>query len=137
MDKAGEEHKEKEAHNVNEIKEIIGGLKKIKGLSNFIILTKKDAEFIRKNEESRNIGVLEAVKRKYLIAFTHDSSFRSPAGEIVIEKKGKIIFPPADFPEINGKNVVSCSPGHKVDAYLRKKMANINEEDATLIAGFD
>lgn len=103
----------------------------------FIILSSKDIEFIKQNEESRNIGVLEAIKRKHIIAFMHDSSFRCPAKEIVIEKDGKKIFPAVSFPEVKANNVVSCSPGYKVDAYLRKKMANVKEDDASLIVGFD
>jgi len=114
--------------------EVIDDLGKVEGLSNFIVLDEKDREFIEKNEESNNLGVLEAVKRKCLIAFTHDSSFRGPISKIVVGKK---IFPPVAFPEVKKRNVVSSSPGYKVDSYLRKKMDNVKEEDATLLVGFD
>lgn len=115
----------------------LNNLKKVKGLSNFIILDENDRSFIMKNEEKRNIGVFEALKRKYLIAFAHDSSFRWPASEIVVEKDGKKVFPGVPFPEVKAENVVSCSPGYKVDAYLRKKMKNVKEDDASLLVGFD
>jgi len=114
--------------------EVIGDLGKVEGLSNFIVLDEKDREFIEKNEESSNIGVLEAVKRKCLIAFTHDSSFRGPIGRIVVGKK---VFPPVAFPEVKKRNVVSSSPGYKVDSYLRKKMKDVEKDDATLLVGFD
>ena len=117
--------------------EVISGLKRIKGLSNFIILNENDRRFILNNEEKNNFGVLEAVKRKHVIAFTHDSSFRKPAEKIAIKKNNKIIFPPVAFPEVKARNVVSCSPGYKVDSYLKKKMNNIKEENATLLVGFD
>ncbi len=116
---------------------IINDLEKIKGLSNFIVLNENDRKFIKQNEESRNIGVLEAIKREHIIAFMHDSSFREPISKIIIEKDGKKIFPAVPFPEVKAKDVVSCSPGHKVDSYLRKKMANVKEDDASLIIGFD
>lgn len=125
MEKAGEELK------------VIDDLRKVKGLSNFIVLDEDDRKFIKENEESNNLGVLEAVKRKYVIAFTHDSTFRKPAGEIVIEENNRRIFPPVAFPEVKRKEVVSCSPGYKVDAYLKKKMKNVKEEDASLLVGFD
>ena len=116
---------------------VISDLKRINGLSNFIVLNENDKKFILNNEKKNNVGVLEAVKRKYLIAFTHDSSFRKPAEKIVIKKNNKKIFPPVSFPEVKARNVVSCSPGYKVDSYLRKKIGNVNEEDATLLVGFD
>lgn len=121
---------------MNITNQIVNDLKKIKGLDNFIILNNKDKEIIKELEEKNNIGVREAIKRKYTIAFTHDSSFREPEAKIVVKRQDKIIFPPVPFPEIKAKNVVSCSPGYKVDSYLRKRI-KAKKDDATLIVGFD
>jgi len=121
---------------MKKIQRIINDLKHMKGLDNFIILNDKDKKTIENLEEENNIGVKEAIKRKHVIAFTHDSTFRKPIAKIVENKDGKIILPPVPFPEVNAKNVVSSSPGYKVDAFLRKKM-KAKKEDATLIIGFD
>jgi hypothetical protein len=111
-------------------------LKKIPGLDNFVELNQADRECIRKSEEKNNLGVFEALSREHVIAFTHDSGFRTPVKPIVVKKNGKIFFPGVPFPEIKAKNVVSSSPGYRVDAFLRQKM-KAKSGDATLIIGFD
>ena len=118
------------------VNKVVNDLKKVKGLNNFIILNKEDKKIIKELEDKNNLGVLEAIKRKNTIAFTHDSTFREPSGKIVIKKGNKLILPPVPFPEVKAKNVVSCSPGYKVDSYLRKKI-QAEKDDATLIVGFN
>lgn len=117
------------------IEKIIGDLKRVKGLSNFRILSEKEKGEILKLEESRNVGVMEALKRSYTIALSHDSTFREPAGEIVIKKGKKIIFPPVPFPEVKAKDVASGSPGWRVHELLSKEM-ELKKDDATLLVGF-
>ena len=75
------------------IANIIENLKKVRGLDNIILLNKKDFEFIKNNEEPRNLGVFECLNRKYVVVLTHDSSFREPEDKIVRIKDKKLIFP--------------------------------------------
>lgn len=121
---------------MSSVKSIIDSLRNVKGLTDFYILDSQDTDFIKLNEDKNNLGVLEAVSRKHVIAVVHDSTWRKPAGKIVSEEKGKLVFPPVPFPEIKEKNVVSSSPGIKVHDYLKKKM-NIVGNDATLLIGWD
>lgn len=118
------------------VAKVINYLKKLKGLANFIFISDEDKKIIQELEDAHNLGVLEALKRTYTIACTHDTSFREPAGDIVAMKASKIILPPVPFPEVKARNVVSSSPGYKVDAYLRKKI-RAKKDEATLIIGFD
>ena len=120
-----------------EIVETVKGLEQVQGLGNIIILDDKDKKEIDRLESENNRGVREAIKRKYCIAMTHDSTFRKPAGDIVMDVGGKKIFPPVPFPEIKRKDVVSGSPGYEVHAYLVKRMKEVDEDDATLVVGFD
>lgn len=105
-------------------------LKKVKGLDNITILTEEDKSKILEVEEERNTGVRECLKKKFVLAMSHDSSFRKPPEEIV--KDGT--FPAVSFPEIEG--AISSSPGWKVHEFLKKKM-NLKDGYATLIVGFE
>ncbi len=119
------------------IKNIIENLKKVKGLDNIILLNKKDLEFIKNNEEPRNLGVFECLKRKYVVVLTHDSSFREPEDKIVKIKDKKLIFPAVKFSEVKAKDVVSSSPSKKIHKYLVKKFKLRLKDDATLLIGFE
>ena len=119
------------------IANIIENLKKVKGLDNIILLNKKDFEFIKNNEEPRNLGVFECLKRKYVVVLTHDPSFREPEDKIVRIKDKKLIFPAVQFSEVKAKDVVSSSPGKKVHDYLVKRFNLRLKDDATLLIGFD
>ena len=77
---------------------------------------------------------MDALKRPYTIVLTHDSSFRQPAGPIVVDNA----FPPVPFPEVKAKSVVSSSPSKKVHKYLIDKFnLSLNKEEATLLIGFE
>ncbi len=119
-----------------DIKKIMESLKQVNGLDNVIILSEKDKETIKKLEENNNLGVLEAIKRKFVVACSHNSTFRPPLTKIVEEKNGKIVFPPVPFPEVKAKDVVSGSPSLKVHNFLSKRI-NLKKDDATLIIGFN
>ncbi len=112
----------------------MGDLVFVKGIANIGILNKKDKKAIKLLEESRNTGVLEAIKKPCTIVLTHDSSFRQPACPIVVNNA----FPPVPFPEIKAKSVVSSSPSKKVHNYLADRFKlNLNNNEATLLIGFE
>ena len=115
------------------IKKIMDDLVLVKGLANIYILNKKDKKAIKMLEESRNIGVLEAIKKPCTLVLTHDSSFRQPTCPIVANDS----FPPVPFPEVKAKSVVSSSPGKKVHNYLVDRFKlNLDNKEATLLIGF-
>lgn len=116
---------------------IINELKGVKGLNNINLLTKKDINFIKKNEEKRNIGVSECLKRKYVLVLTHNSKFREPEEKIVRFKNNKLILPAVKFSEVKTKNVVSSSPSKEIHNYLVKKFKLKLKDEATLLIGFD
>lgn len=119
---------------MEDITKIIYDLRQVNGLANFNLLSDKDRFSIIALEDSRNIGVLESVKRQHTLLLTHNSSFRDPVCPIVTNG----MFPPIPFPEVNAKSVVSSSPGIKVHNYLVNKFKmNLSHEDATLLVGFD
>ncbi len=111
------------------INQTIQKLKQVKGLANFYLLTKEDRAKILELEEPRNLGIRECLKKKFVLAMSHTSEFRKPAGEIV--KDG--IFPPVPFQEVKG--AISSSPGWKVHEFLKKKLKL--KDEASLIVGSD
>ncbi len=119
---------------------VIDGLNSTKGLHHALLIDKNEKNVMSNLEEPRNIGVKECLKRKFTLCVLHNSLFRKPVKKIVEQKNGGITFPPIPFPEVKAKNVVSSSPGARVDAYLRKnkyKDIEMTEQDATLLVGFD
>lgn len=121
-----------------EIKKIIDDLNRINGLGNINLLNEKDRDIIRNLEEENNIGVIECIERRYVIVVTHNSNFREPEKDIVVQNGNGIIFPALEFPEIKADSVISSSPGINVHNYLRKKFnMNIDDEHATLLVGFN
>ncbi|MBI2663452.1 hypothetical protein HYX15_02875 [Candidatus Woesearchaeota archaeon] len=121
-----------------EVKKVLDDLRKINGLNNISLLNEEDKDIIRNLEEENNIGVIECIERKYVIVLTHNSEFREPEKDIVVQNGNGIIFPALEFPEIKANNVVSSSPGINVHNYLRKKFSmDIDDEHATLLVGFN
>jgi len=117
---------------------IIEGLKKMQGLYNFTILSDEDKRNILEMEDGRNTGVLKCLGKRFVIALTHDSTFRQPLGSLVVETSEGVVFPAQPFPEINAKKPISASPSKKVHDYLIKTFnMQVNEEHATLLVGFD
>jgi hypothetical protein len=51
-----------------------------------ILLSSEDKKFIFENEEDRNHGVYDTIKRKILFAVVHDSSFRDADSNIVLKR---------------------------------------------------
>lgn len=89
-------------------------------------------------EEENNFGVKECVMRDFTIALTHDSTFREPAGEIVIDTETGLVLPAVPFPEVSGKDVVSSSPSEIVHkAIVTELELSLNPEEATLLIGFN
>lgn len=119
-----------------EIKHILYRLAHLQGITRYYILTPADCAYITEHEDKTNLGVLEAVKRKYCVCLVHDSSWREPTQTIVRKENGQIVFPPVVFPEVAAKNVVSSSPGLDVHTYLTQRV-KIIEDEATLLIGFD
>ena len=128
----------KQKHKFSCMDKIKNSLRDVKGLNFLTFLCEEQKNFIRIFEETNNKGVLEALKREYVVLLSHDSSFRYPAEEIVIRTDGEVIFPPVPFPEIKAKNVVSSSPSRMVhNGLLAQLNLSLNPEEATLIIGFD
>ncbi len=119
------------------INEVITKLLSIHWIKEAIPLNLEEKQHIKNNEEQRNFGVHEAIKREVTLAVTHDSNFREPDAPIVIEYWNNVIFPPVSFHEINQKNIVSSSPWVQIHQYLVPKFYDIDENDATLLIGFD
>ncbi len=109
----------------------------IQWIKEVVLLTDKDKVFIFENEEDRNHGVYESLRKKVLFALTHDSTFRNPDEAIVYKKWEKVIFPTVKFHEIKRSWVVSSSPWMKVHEYLKPKFSNLDEYYATILVGFD
>ena len=120
------------------MKEIIKNLNSIKGLKVLSSLGEEHKEFIKKFEDKRNHGVMEALNRDFTLLLAHDETFREPESEIVTLKDNEILFPPVPFSEIKAKNVISSSPSKKVHDLLKQKLnLHIDENHATLLVGFD
>jgi hypothetical protein len=121
-----------------ELKDILESLRKTEGLNNINLLNQEDRDIIINLEEESNLGVSECIERNHVVVVTHNSSFREPERDIVVNKEEKTIFPALDFPEVKANDVVSSSPGISVHNYLRKRFGmNINGHHATLLIGFN
>ena len=112
---------------------IIDSILSLNGIKKANLLDDLDKNIILSLEEKNNIGVKEVISRKKVILAVHNSDFREPQQDIVIN--GAIpYFPSIPFPELNGA-IVSC-PGWDVHEYLKEKF-NIQERDASLLIGID
>ncbi len=111
-------------------------LHSIKGIKDINVLNQNDIDYIWKNEEERNSGAFEVLRRDVVLVCTHDEKLRPPANTIVISRGERHIFPAVPFPEIKEDNVVSCSPSKKIHEELSVRI-NIEKNDATLLIGFD
>ncbi|MCD5375258.1 PH domain-containing protein, partial [Candidatus Gracilibacteria bacterium] len=109
----------------------------IQGIKEVIEITDTDRRYIFENEEDKNHGVYETLRRQVVFAVTHDSTFRQPDEAIVMKAGEKVIFPVIEFHEIKRKKVSSSSPGMQVHEYLVPKFKNLGDYDATLLIGFD
>ncbi|MDP6641824.1 MAG: hypothetical protein QGF74_00370 [Candidatus Nanoarchaeia archaeon] len=121
-----------------ELKDILESLRKIEGLNHINLLNQEDKDVIINLEEEYNLGVSECIERDHVVVVTHNSNFREPERDIVINKEKQTVFPALDFPEVKAKEVVSSSPGINVHNYLRKRFdMKINGHHATLLIGFN
>ncbi len=112
-------------------------LKTIVWVKEVIALSNEDKRYIFENEEDKNHGVYDCLKRDILLCITHDEILRQPDNPIVHKLGKKVIFPSVNFHEIKRKNVVSSSPWIEIHKYLIKKFKNVDESDATILIGFD
>jgi hypothetical protein len=119
------------------VREVLNILKETKGLDNIILLNEESKDVVRNLEEESNQGVHTCLDRKFTVLLTHDSNFRDPVREIVINENGKTLFPPIPFPEVKARNVVSSSPTKEVHDFLTKEFDLELTDDATLLIGFD
>lgn len=97
----------------------------IQGIKEVIELDDSDRRYIFENEEERNHGVHECLRRQVLFAATHDSTFRDPDEAIVMQSGEKVVFPVVEFHENQRKKVSSSSPGLQVHEYLESKFENM------------
>lgn len=109
----------------------------IQWIKEVIELNDSDRRYIFENEEERNHGVHECLRRQVLFAATHDSTFRDPDEAIVMRAGEKVVFPVIDFHEIQRKKVSSSSPWLQVHEYLEGKFKKMWDYDATLLIWFD
>lgn len=112
-------------------------LKTIVWVKEVIALSNEDKRYIFENEEDKNHGVYDCIKRDILLCITHDENLRQPDNPIVHKLGKKVIFPSVNFHEIKRKKVVSSSPWIEIHKYLIKKFKNVDESDATILIGFD
>ncbi|MBI4154366.1 hypothetical protein HY501_03445 [Candidatus Woesearchaeota archaeon] len=120
------------------VEQVIEKLKSVKGLKVLAVLD-EDLKFrVALREERNNLGVFHCLNRKHTLLVAHDSSFREPAGRIVIQNNGETILPPVEFPEVDAKDVVSSSPSSSVHRFILQELGlEIAEEEATLFVGFN
>jgi len=117
---------------------IIEALGKVQGLYNITILNDDDKKQILELEDENNIGVFACLSKKVMLALSHDSTFRQPAGSLVMLTPQGIILPALPFPEIKEANAVSSSPSRKVHDYLISRHGmKVAADHATLLIGFD
>ncbi|GAB0174986.1 MAG: hypothetical protein HHAS10_08650 [Candidatus Altimarinota bacterium] len=121
-----------------DINRAISTLQTIEGITEVIELSDEARKYIRNHEEIRNTGVLETISRDHVVVFLHNSHFRNPVEPIVTKNNSEeIYFPGIPFPEIQGKRVVSSSPGKKVHEYLLNFFPYHQTDDATVLVGWD
>ena len=108
------------------------------GVTEVVILSPDARAYIASNEEIRNHGVYEVLRRKHILCFLHDIEFRSAAGPLTQKTAtGEVYFPGVPFPEVEGKDVISASPGSAVHAYLLQFFPYATESEATVLVGWN
>lgn len=123
---------------MNKIKQAFRILQEIKGLDNIVILDRKDIKLIKNTEIKNNIGVFDCLKKKNILFVTHDERFREPQENLVIEEKGKLIFPSIKFIELSKIKAISSSPSVKLHKSLIKHLKlKIKKNEASMIIAFD
>jgi hypothetical protein len=134
-------HQEKEFRPRSEpqdITHVIHTLKATPGIIEVVELWSDARDHIRKNEEVRNRWVSDVLTRKYVIALTHDSSFREPTAPIVEKTSmGEVFFPAVSFPEVVWDAVISASPSPHIHEYLLRFFPYHEEDEATILVGWN
>jgi hypothetical protein len=101
-------------------------------------LTEDVRQYISDHEEMKNHGVHEVLRRDHVICVVHNSSFRPPVSSLVRKNaSGEVFFPGVPFPEVEGENVISGSPSRSIHTYLTPFFPYIDENDATILIGWD
>lgn len=117
---------------------VLQKLLKVKWITNWIVLTQADREYIWNHEEERNHGVFECISKKYLICVLHDDNFRNPDADIVVTYHDKVIFPAVPFHEVELNSTISSSPSVLVHNYLCEKFDfYVPENYASILIWFD
>lgn len=110
----------------------------LSGISDIIELSNDARKYIGDHEEARNHGVYDVLKRKYILCFIHDNSFREPAWQIVLKNSHwESYFPSIPFPEVDGNDIVSASPSESIHEYLLRFFPYANIDDATVLIGWN
>ena len=113
-------------------------LETVNGLYNFIILNGNDRKEILLLENSWNFGIKECLTKDIVVLAIHNSLFETPKEVFKIQKDKKVTLLPVNFHYLEDMNAVSGSPSLKVHDYLIKKYdLKLNDEEATLLVGFD
>jgi hypothetical protein len=103
-----------------------------------IELGKDVREYIWDHEEMKNHGIHEVLRRENVICVLHNASFRPAASSLVRKNASdEVFFPGIPFPEVEGKNVISGSPSNSIHTYLTPFFPYIDENDATILIGWD
>lgn len=113
---------------------MIQTLKSLPGIVDALEVSQDLRLYIQEHEESRNHGVHEALRRRFLIVVLHDSLFREPAGPIIAKNaKGEVYFPGVPFPEVSGKSVISGSPSGEIHAHMTPLFPYASEDMASIL----
>ncbi len=119
------------------VRENLAILRSIPGVTAAAEIDADDRRFAFGNEEDRNHGVYETLRRQVVLCLLHDSSFRGADGSIVLTLGSKVTFPPVSFHEVREKNAVSSSPCLEVHQRLLRHFPGAAADDATVLVGFD
>ena len=112
-------------------------LKTVKGVVDARPIEGTQRNVLTNLENENNLGVLECLRRKYVLVVVHDTTFRDPLGPLAVVEEGKVFFPGLPFPEVGGKNVISASPSKDAHDFLRREFGWEDNLLATILIGFD
>lgn len=116
----------------------IDHVRALSGVTEVILLSPEACSDIASHEEIRNHGVHEVLRRKHIICFLHNNEFRSASGPLTQKTvTGEVYFPGVPFGEVEGKDVISASPGSAVHAYLLQFFPYATESEATVLVGWN
>jgi hypothetical protein len=131
-------HKTVSIEKQNSLEENITILSNIAGITSVIELEPRVRTALGKHEEIRNHGVHEVLRRKHVLCFLHNATFRMPSGPITATTaSGEVYFPGVPFPEVQGKDVISASPGPEAHRFLSQFFPYIETNDATVLVGWN